>query len=1082
MPSNRSSVGARLRALVAELHRRKLVGVVTGYTIGAWILVQVASVVLPAFEAPPWVLRSIIIAAFAGAPFVLLIGWMFDLTPHGFVRTPNLEDPASGAEANAPAGQEAAGAPTPEAGAGPERRQVTILYATVSARGLQEEESDPEIEREAVPTVRETCARVAGEFEGHIGTATGHDLTVYFGAPVAHEDDALRAVRAGLAMVEAVAALNRDWAEGRSLRADLRVTVHTGTVVAETAERGDGGASITLVGDAVKVPAAMQFHARPEEVLISGATCRLIAPMIKCEDRGEAILGPRMSERLYRVNAVVAGKARHPGAPAVEFVGRDREQALLEEKWSLARSGAGQAVLVSGEPGIGKSLIAQRVAEIAGREAGARVATGQCSPYHQHRSLYPIAGLLARDVIQLEGEGDEAARVAKLEAYLKAAGLEPATSMPLFGPLLSLTQPYPPLQLAPERQQRLLLEQIASALVEGSEHAPLLLVVEDLHWADTATLDFVALLLDQLPASRVLLLLTFRPEFTPKWGAHSNMVHLSVSRLPHEAARRIVERIAGPRVMPPRLVEKIVERADGVPLFLEELTKSVLEAGVAELPDAGEVVRVAIPETLQESLAARLDRLGPTKRLAQIAATIGREFNYPLLAAVADMDEATLDRLLDELVAREFVYRKGIGRKARYIFKHALIQDAAYESLLKARRREYHGKIAAALESGFPELCQAQPELLALHFGEAALHEQAARYGLAAGQQAVRRSANKEAVYYLHRSLEALKHVPAGPARDLIELGVQMTLMPAVVATTGYGAAELERTCSRALELCETVGDVPEKIFAIFGLWMFHVVRANHRDSLELATRFETLAKVSGNDDLLVEADLIVGIAHFFVADLERAAPSFEACVSRYDPARHGDHAYRFGQDPRIIALSYLSWVYWLRGEEGRALQASADAVAAARALSHPLTLSFALSYAGWLQVYRGDFGAARRIAAEIEKLCAEYGILVFLKHAQVILAWTADDIGRDPAARRALLSRIEEFLALGARCFVPMWESRVAEVCLDAGEVAEAAAVLVRAEERAAASGERWADPQIRRVRERLLRAQAEQRAAASA
>jgi len=1079
MPSNRTSMGARLRVFVAELHRRRLIGTVTAYSIGAWVLVQVASVVLPAFEAPSWALRATIIAAFAGVPVVLLLGWMFDLTMHGLVRTRDLEAPATDTPDPAPPDALPGDPPAPSSDGGPERRQVTILYAAVSVRGPHEEATDPEVEREVLPAVREACARVAEEFGGYVGTATGHDLTVYFGAPVAHEDDALRAVRAGLAMIEAVGGLNLHWAEGLSQRAELRITVHTGTVVAESAA---GGTAISLVGDAVKVPAAMQFHARPEDVLISGATHHLIESMVACEDRGQAILGPRTSEHLLRVSAVVDGRGRHSDSKAVEFVGRAREQALLEEKWSLARAGAGQAVLVSGEPGIGKSLIVQRVADLVGQEPGARVLFGQCSPYHQQRSLYPIAGLLTRDLIHLEAEGDETARARKLEAFLVAAGLEPATSMPLFGPLLSLAQPYPPLQLAPDLQQRMLLEQLVGVLIEGSEQAPLLLVIEDLHWADTATQDFVTLLLDQLPAARVLLLLTFRPEFNPKWGTRSNMVHLAMSRLPQEAAKRIVERIAGDRPMPARLIEKIVERADGVPLFLEELTKSVLEAGTADHPGPDGELRVAIPETLQESLAARLDRLGPTKRLAQIAATIGREFTYPLLAAVAEIDASTLDRWLEELVAGEFVYRKGIGQKARYTFKHALIQDAAYESLLKSRRREYHGKIAAALETGFPEVCQGQPELLALHFGEAALHEPAARYGLAAGQQAVRRAANKEAVYYLRRSLEALKHVPPGPSRNLVELGVQMTLMPAVVATTGYGNAELERTCSRALELCEVVGDVPERIFAVFGLWMFHVVRANHRESVELAMKFDGLARASGDDDLLVEAELIVGIAHFFIAELDRAVRSFEACVARYDPVRHGDHAYRYGQDPRTIALSYLSWAYWLRGEHERSLRASAEAVAAARALNHPLTLSFALSFAGWLRAYRGEFAEARVLAEEVERLCTDYGILTFLAHARVILAWVAaDGAGGEPSCRR-LLARIDEFLAVGARCFVPMWESHAAELCLDAGEIAEAEAVMRRAEQRASATGEHWSDEPLKRVRNRLLRAHEENRPVASA
>jgi predicted ATPase/class 3 adenylate cyclase len=1067
-----------LRRFLAELSRRRLLGAVSAYAIVAWLLVQGASIVLPAFDAPPWVLRAVIVLAIVGAPVTVLTAWLFDLTPRGFVRTADLPEPPIDEDAGEPAAAEQ-GAPAtgPADGrtldAGPERRQVTLLYAGLAVRDPRSGEIDPEVERETLPVVRAACEQAVEPWGGTRGTAAGNDFALYFGVPTAHEDDALRAIRAGLAMQRAVEQLNGSWRE-RDVACELRVTIHTGTVIAEdTAGNGHAGPA-RLSGDAVKVPGAMQFHAQPGEVVITSATYRLVEDMIDGEERGSAALGAR-SESLYRVTHVAEGRSRGSTLAGAVLVGRDQEQALLEERWSLARRGTagdgeGQAVLVSGEPGIGKSRIVQRVIEVASRDEQSRVLLGQCSPYHQQRSLYPVAGLLQRDVIGLDPDRDDAARAAQLEQFLAAAGLEPAQSMPLFGALLAVPHGYPPLQLAPERQLQLLLEQVVSILIERAESAPTLVVIEDLHWADAATLDFLSLLIDQLPTSRMLLLVTFRPEFEPPWTLRSNMLRLPMSRLSQKAAEQIVARIAQPREVPPRVVQRIVERADGVPLFVEELTKSVLESGMLDRAADGDELPVTIPGTLQESLAARLDRLGPTKRLAQIAATIGREFPHALLAAVADLDEASLDRLLDQLIDGEFILRKGIGRKARYIFKHALIQDAAYESLLKSKRREYHGRIAAALEQQFPELCASQPELLALHFGEAAQYEPAVRYGLAAGQHAARRSANTEAVYYLERCLGALHEVPPGHARDLTELSVQMSLMPALVATRGYGAADLERTCSRALALCDAVGDVPEKVFALFGLWMFHVVRANHAQSLELAQRFAELARVSGNDDLQVEADLIMGLAHFFVAQLDVAVAHLLACVERYDRERHGDHAYRFGQDPRVIACSYLSWLHWLRGDDAASQAASDLAVSSAEELNHPLTLSFGYTFAAWLGIYRDDFVTARHYADEIVPLCAEYGILVFLAHGKVALAWL-DCVERNEPSRRQVLQRnIDDFLALGARCFVPLWESHVAEVHLDGGDLAACVAMLERSADDVAATGELWADPDLHRVRARMM------------
>ncbi len=1063
-----------------ELKRRHLIGALSAYAIVAWVLVQAASIVLPAFDAPPWTMRLVIVAAFAGAPVAFVVAWVFDLTPRGFVRTEEL--PAGPAPAApdvppepAPAPTEASAPVAASPGAGPERRQVTILHAGVSVRADDGEELDPEVERELVPEVRAACERAVATWGGTPGSAAGNDFARYYGVPTANEDDALRAVRAGLALQQAIDGLNAGW-HSRRVRVDLRVTIHTGTVVAED-DRATSAGPPTLTGDAVKVPAAIQYLTGAGEVTITAATYRLVDDLVEGEERSVGAAGVRGGELLYRITRVADVRARGAAIAGMAFVGRDREQALLEERWGRARrstldGGEGQAVLVSGEPGIGKSRIVQRMIEHAGVEPGARILIGQCSPYHAQRSLFPVASLLERDLVGLDPEGDDGERSRQLERFLVAAGLEPAQSMPLFGALLAVPCAYPPLQLAPDRQQQLLLEQIASLLVDRAETSPTLVVLEDLHWADAATLELLTLLLDQLPTARILLLLTFRPEFEPSWPVRSNMVRLAMSRLDGGAAAEIVARVAAPEVVPPRVVQRIVERADGVPLFIEELTRAVLESGSLERAGEDAATPIAIPQTLQESLAARLDRLGPAKRVAQIAATIGREFPYALLVEVADTGEAELDRVLDELVHGEFILRKGIGRRARFLFKHALIQDAAYGSLVKARRREYHGRIAAAMEQHFADLREQQPELLARHFAEAGQAEQAVRYGVAAGQAAARRSANTEAEYHFERALGQLAGTTAGPERDRRELALQMALMPVLVATKGYGAEHLERTCSRALALCDAVGDVPEKVFALFGLWMFHVVRANHAQSLELAQRFDGYAQASGDDDLLVEADLINGIACFFVGRHADSTARFDACLARYVPARHADHAFRFGQDPSVIARSYLSWIRWLRGDERRSLGISAQAVESARSLEHPLTLSFALTFAAWLHAYRGDLDAARRHADETAALCAGFGIQVFLAHARVVQAWCDCGASNDRAHRQALLERIDDFLALGARCFVPLWESHVAEAQLDGGGLGECAALLERMARNVAATGETWAQAEFHRVRARWLRA----------
>jgi tetratricopeptide (TPR) repeat protein len=567
------------------------------------------------------------------------------------------------------------------------------------------------------------------------------------------------------------------------------------------------------------------------------------------------------------------------------------------------------------------------------------------------------------------------------------------------------------------------------------------------------------------------MLLTHRPEFVPAWAARTHVSSLAMDRLPEREAELIVARVAAGSDLPPHVVRRIVERADGVPLFVEELTKALLEAG-AGAAEAGSA-EIAVPATLQDSLAARLDRLGAAKRLAQIAATIGREFSRPLLAAVADLDDASLDRQLDALVEGEFVHRRGVGARARFVFKHALIQDAAYGTLLKASRRDYHGRIAEALVAGFPQVCEAQPELVALHFSEAALYEQAVTYGIAAARSAARRSANGEAVQHLRRCLQALERLPPGLARNRSELAVQMMLMPALVATRGYGAQELEQTCSRALELCGAVGDSPEQVFAVFGLWMFHVVRANHGRSVELAHRFRELAVASGDDHLLVEAELIMGIAHFFIADFATAVRHFDECGRRYDRERHRDHAYRFGQDPQTIAWSYLSWIHWLQGDADGAIRTSRAAVDHARRLEHPLTLSFALSFAAWLRVYQREATEARSLTDEVLELCTLYGIEVFLAHGRVLDAWLKYDADGGAAALTGMSEAIAYFRSIGARCFLPLWEAQRAMIAAAAGDRVIAEQALGCAVADRDASGEVWAEPELERARASLLRLQ---------
>jgi class 3 adenylate cyclase len=717
----------------------------------------------------------------------------------GDATTPPGPPPPSSQPASLSTPPEAASA-SPEA----ERRQLTVLFCDLVDSTVLASQLDPEDLRAVVRAYQDTCAKVIARFEGHIAQYLGDGLLVYFGYPLAHEDDAQRAVRAGLGIVEALGPPNTRLTQDHAVHVAVRLGIHTGLVVVGDVGGGTKQEQLAL-GETPNLAARLQGIAAPNTAVISATTFQLLGGFFACQPLGTPPLkGQTQPLAVYRVLYESMARSRLEAVGSTGWtplVGREQEVALLRERWAQVKEGVGQVVLLSGEAGIGKSRLVQVLQEHVAAEPQAWLTPCQCSPYYQNTALYPMIELLERVALRFERDESPPQKLHKLEGFLVQYGLPLAEAVPLFAALLSLPLPadYAPLAVSPEQQKQQTLHALLTILRRIAAQQPVLFVMEDLHWIDPTTLEFLTLLVDQGPTVRLLTLLTFCPDFSAPWTGRSHLTQVTLARLLRRQAAEMIGRVAHSKMLPAEVVAQVVAKTDGEPLFVEELTKMVLESGLlreraGRYELSGPLPPLAIPTTLHDSLMARLDRLAAVKGLAQLGATLGREFAYELLHAVSPWDEATLRRGLQQLVDAEFLYQQGLPPQATYRFKHALIQEAAYQSLLRSTRQQHHQRIAQVLEARFPALCETQPELVAHHYTEAGCSAQAIGYWQQAGQRALQRSANVEAIAHLRQGIELLTTLPDTPERVRAELTFQTTLGPALMATRGYAAPEVAAT------------------------------------------------------------------------------------------------------------------------------------------------------------------------------------------------------------------------------------------------------------------------------------------------
>jgi predicted ATPase len=934
-----------------------------------------------------------------------------------------------------------------------------------------------------VRAYQQTCAEVIRHFDGHIAQYLGDGLLVYFGYPQAHEDDARRAVYTGLEILAAMRRLNtrleREW----RVQLAVRLGIHTGLVL--VGEMGGRGRQEQLaLGETPNVAARLQGLAATDTMVVSAATLRLVQGYFTYDELGmHALKGVAVPVQVYRILGESAAQSRLDVGSVTgltPLVGRDAEMTLLLERWAQSRDGLGQVVLLSGEAGIGKSRLVEVLREHAYSEGATRIVF-RYSPYHQNSALYPVIDHLQR-FLHWHRDDTPEARLDKLEQALHTSHLPLAEVVPLFAALLSvpLSEHYPPLNLTPQLQRQKTQEALVAWLLEEAERQPVLAVWEDLHWADPSTLDVLSLVIEQVPTARMLTLLTYRPEFRPPWATRSHQTQITLGRLGRPQVEAMLTSLTGGKALPADVVEQVLAKTDGVPLFVEESVKMILESGLVR-EDAGRYVLagplppLAIPSTLHDSLMARLDRLSTARELAQLGAVLGREFSYELLQAVALVDETTLQQGMAQLVNAELVYQRGLPPRSWYIFKHALIQDMAYQSLLKSTRQQYHQRIAQVLAEGFPETRETQPELLAHHYTEAGLNEAAVDYWQQAGRRAIECSANIEAINHLTRGLEVLATLPETPERHRQELVLQTTLGPVLMAIRGQGAPEVERAYARARELCQHVGEAPQLFPVLWGLWYFYLARAEWRVARELGEQLLSLAQHTQDSTLLLLAHRVLGQTLSFLGEFASAQTHLAQALAFYDPQQHRPLAFLYGQDQGVICRSWAALVLWLLGYPDQARQKSHEVLALAQELNHPHSLTYALYWAVMLDLYQREGQAAQERAEAGIVLAHEQGFAVWIAWGMLLRGCALAEQGQSTEGIGQMHQGIAAWQATGAEVFRPYSLGLLAEAYGKAGQAEEGLPLLAEALAAANNTGERYYEAELYRLKGAMLLTQAD-------
>jgi class 3 adenylate cyclase/predicted ATPase len=954
-----------------------------------------------------------------------------------------------------------------------ERRQVTVMFSDLVGSTALSARMDPEDLREVISAYQKCVAETVRRFGGFVAKYLGDGVLVYFGYPQAHEDDAERAVRAGLELIAAVTGLKT------RVSLQTRVGIATGVVVVGDLLGAGDAQERGIVGETPNLAARLQGVAEPNMVVIAEATRKLLGNLFELQDLGtrdlKGIAGPTRVWAALRASSVASRFEALHATGLTALVGREEESELLLRRWARAKAGEGQVVLLSGEAGIGKSRLTAALLERLAAEPHTRLRYF-CSPQHMDSALYPIIGQMER-AAGLTHDDKPQTRLDKLDAVLALSSTS-IQHAALFAEMLSLANDgrYPTLELTPEERRQRTLEALILQIQALARQNPVLIIFEDAHWTDPTSLEVFSRAVERIQAFRVLLIVTFRPEFNPPWIGRPHVTALTINRLTGREIGAMIDRVVGNKQLPANIRQDIIERTDGIPLFVEEMTKAVLEAeSEADAQRTAAAVPspvLAVPASLQASLMARLDRLGPAKEVAQIGAALGREFSRALLAAVVRKPEAELESALDRLIAAGLLFGQGVPPHATYLFKHALVQDAAYGTLLRESRRALHARIVDALESYFTEIAENQPEVLARHCTEAGLIEKAAGLWGKAGQRSLSRSALVEATEQLTRALAHIAVLPATPALRHEQIKLQVALINALFHVKGYAAPETKAAAEQArllIEQAKALGEAPEDPLLLFsvlyGFWVANLVAFNSDVCVDLARQFLSLAEKQEATAPLMVGHQILGISVLSAGDIAEGRAHYDQAIALYDPVKHRPLVTRFGQDSAVVVLSRRSAAAWLLGYPEGALADADHALRDAREIGHAATLMYALSHGSLVRYQCGNYASANLVFDELIALAEEKGTLFWKAFGLMNQGCACTLTGQASDAVRLITSGLTARQSTGTTMGMPFFLSHLARAQAELGKFEDAWCSIGEAMTATETTKERWCEAEVHRT-----------------
>jgi class 3 adenylate cyclase/tetratricopeptide (TPR) repeat protein len=907
-----------------------------------------------------------------------------------------------------------------------ERRQLTVLMCDVVGSTALSQSLDPEDLRDLLADYQSVCTEAVRRHDGHIAQYLGDGVLIYFGFPHAHEDDARRAVRCGLDILTGMQELNRGAARPTGARLQVRAGVHTGRVV--VAAVGTGARQEHLAqGDTPNLAARVQSTAEPDSLVVSDTTWRIVQGYFRGESHGDRPLkGVAHPMRLWRVTGTSGAESRLEGGGALTtYVGRERERGALEAHWATVKSGAARFVTLRGDPGIGKSRLVQEFrSNVASPDVD--VLDMRCTPYAQNSAFLPVTDLIARR-LGLDRALSADARLDRIDKRLTELGITTSDAAPLLAALLSIPtgDRYPPLTISPIRRRVRTLDILVTAVQALALRCPTILVAEDLHWADPSTLEVLQLLVSSAPQLPLLGLFTARPEFQPAWPATDAAALIDVSRLNNVEVEAVVCGVAHGKTMPGEVMRELTQRCDGVPLFVEEVTRAVMESGVLEEHEfswelTGPLPTGLIPASVDASLMARIDRLGDARATAQLAATIGREFSYALLRAVSERGEETLGEDLQRIVDAGLAWRTSTGNAETFVFQHVLVQVAAYEALLRTTRQRYHERIARVLLSDFNGDVEHQPEAVARHLSGAGHHAEASDYWVAAGQRALARLAIPEAHGHFARALDGLKRLPESPEILTKELDLQIAIAPTLMTVHGWASPTVAKACERARGLCHQLNR-PDKLYPpVWGLWTNLFVGGLLDRALVTANEALAMAVASGVPMLEVTGRHAVAYTHYYRGEWAEAVPHAEAALALYSVEQERALTSTFQLSSTVNLVAALGSGLWMMGHQDRGLQEIDRMISIARDVNHPSALSNALGVACYMLTFHHDPPRMLRYADEVKSFARDEGWELWHAVGVMSSGWARLRMGDRVDGLRELLEGVALFRATGSDLMGP--------------------------------------------------------------